>query len=165
MLTYKNDSLIEIVKLYKLSQYNPELNIQTFKSNLYDKSIKYEMKDYELLVDIVDCARTYNHNIERTPIGGFGYFDIFKFGGEIFFILDTGYPLPIQLVETKELNNQINIATELFKQEGQIAIIKRDNISELILGNWKTQSANTDKKDSIDYITINRDSFIINWNS
>jgi len=162
LITYKNDSLIEIEKFYKLNLYKPQLNIIEFKSELLEKSVQYEMKDYKLLIDVVDSIRTYNHNIERTPIG-FDYFDIFKFGGEVFFILDTSYPLPIQLIKKSEDNNQILISTELLSQEGELSIIKRKNIIESIKGKWKTQALIKDKIDSIKSIIINQDSFIVDW--
>lgn len=160
--TYKNDSLIEIETFYKLNQYNPKLNIIDFKNELSEKSIQFEMKDYEVRIDIVDSIRNYNYNIERTQIG-FDYYDIFKFGGEVFFILDTGYPLPMQFVETEENDDQTYITTELFNQKGRITINEQSRISELIQGNWGTQSMNPNKKDSINNIIINQDSFIVNW--
>ena len=162
LITYKNDSLIEIEKFHKLNQYSPELNLIDFKNELNEKSILYKMEDYEVHIDVVDSIRTYNYNIVKTSIG-FDYFDIFEFGSEIFFILDTEYPLPIQLVETKEKDNQIYITTELFHQKGQITINEQNRISKLIEGIWKTQSMNPNKKDSINNIIINQDSFIVNW--
>lgn len=162
LITYKNDRLIEIEKFYKLNQYSPNLNLSDLKNELNEKSILYEMEDYKVHIDIIDSIRTYNYNIEKTPMG-FNYFDIFEFGNEIFFILDTGNPLPIQLIDTEENDNQMYITTELLNQKGRITINKRSRINELIQGTWKTQSMNINEKESINNIIINQDSFIVNW--
>jgi hypothetical protein len=158
MITYRNDSLIEIEKFQQLNKYNPEISIIDFKNDLHANSVKYEMKDYRVHIDIVDSIRTYNYNIEKTPIG-FDYFDVFEFGGEIFFILDTGYPLPIQITSINKNGKQILTTTELFKEKGSIAVEPIVNTTEQIEGVWKLNKSKRNDNPQIASIDISNDSY------
>ncbi len=161
MKTYKNDRLIEVEKFFKLKQLNSTIDVNDLKTKLFEKSLEYKMEDYQVNADIIDSQRIYNYNVISTPIG-FGYYDLFRFGSEVFILLNTEYPLPIQLGQFKTVEDHNVCRAYLRNEEGVLKVSSFKPLDQELIGRWSIKNKNSKNLNSIKDFNISPDSIIIN---
>jgi len=161
MEIYVNNNKVQVETFHELRQFKPEIDIDSFKHEIQEKTLTYEMENYAATIDLIDSIRAYNHSIKRTPIG-LDYYDIFEIGNEIFIILHTDNPLPIQIIKSNTVYDKKSYTSILLNEEGTLRINSRQNVDRSITGKWKLKDLNNDKENTIQSVIITLDSFIVN---
>jgi hypothetical protein len=159
IVTYQNDSIIEVENFLKFKKYGQFERIDSFKESIYKKSLKYEDDQVIINEDIVDNIRSYNYNITKTPIG-FDYYGCFNLGTELFLVLNNGFP--IQIISNER--DQIIGSNPLIRANHEMKIVKQNlpSINEKVIGEWLEEDENELQFLEADEVVISRDSFIYN---